>query len=128
MRVTGVLFFSGVGEAVCVGVHTAVRTRYTRALNTEAWEEERLFQFYFEIVFLRQNRRLKWQLFIRKSDCRLENPHVHIVPWNDSCRITWAQAQSAAWASGTSVVLLCVVLGVVSFWGALGFAFCMFTP
>lgn len=50
-------------------------TRYTRALNSEAWEEERLFQFYFEIVFLRQNR-LKWQLFIWKSDCRLESPCV----------------------------------------------------
>lgn len=40
--------------------------------------KNRFLKILFEIVFLRLNC-LKWQLFIWKSDCRLESSHVHIV-------------------------------------------------
>lgn len=121
------LFFSGVGEGVCVGVHTVCGTRYTRALNIEAWEEERLFQFYFEIVFWRQNR-LKWQLFIWKSDCRLESPCVTLCRGMTLVRSHGLKHRLLHGLRAHPLFLLCVVLGVVSFWDALGFAFCMFTP
>lgn len=102
-------------------------TRYTRALNSEAWEEERLFQFYFEIVFLRQNR-LKWQLFIWKSDCRLESPCVTLYRGMTLVRSRGLKHHLLHGLRAHPLFLLCVVLGVVSFWDALGFAFCMFTP
>lgn len=40
--------------------------------------KNRFLKILFEVVFLRLNC-LKWQLFIWKSDCRLESSHVHIV-------------------------------------------------
>lgn len=78
-----------------VGVHTAISmhtcTLHLCSKYRGLGAGDVFFQFYFEIVFLRQNH-LKWQLFIWKSDCRLESPCVHLVPWNDSCRTTWARA------------------------------------
>lgn len=85
----------------------------------------KVLKFYFEVVFLRLNC-LKWQLFIGRGIAVWK---VAVCTWSCGRFPSDCTGCSAGccMASGRSCcgVWAC---GVLSFWGALGFAFCMFNP